>query len=74
MEAKRKYSSGELKTDHTEPSVLYIANVPPNVKNQLAAIAINEGQDLSNMLKPHLRKIIESYPPELRTVKQGLRE
>ena len=44
-----------------------IYGVPAPIHEQLRNIAKNEGaNDLSALLKPHLRKIVESYPERMR--------
>ena len=45
---------------------IVIESVPGNLKEELINIADHLGNDLSSFLKPHLRKIIESYPAEYR--------
>lgn len=43
-----------------------IQGVQPDVKNDLKAIAKNQGLTLASFLKPELRKIRDSYPDNMR--------
>jgi hypothetical protein len=45
---------------------LRITGVPEEILEQLHNIAKNEGNNLSAILKPHLRKIVESYSDRMR--------
>lgn len=48
---------------------LYIPNVPDDTKEALINISANLGIPLSALIKPELRKIIESFPPKMREPK-----
>jgi hypothetical protein len=50
---------------------LRITGVPEEILDQLHNIAKNEGNNLSAILKPHLRKIVESYPERMRRPPQN---
>lgn len=45
-----------------------IPNVPVEVKQDLQAIAKNEGTTLAALLKPVLRQVRDSYPEYMRKV------
>lgn len=45
---------------------IYIKNVPHNLKEDIKTIAENLGITMSQLLKPKLREIRDSYPPDLR--------
>jgi len=49
---------------------IVVKNIRPEVKNELVAIAKNEGLTLSAFLKPHLRKIRDSYPLNMRAIQE----
>lgn len=52
-------------------SDLRIRSVNQQVRDEIKNIAQNEGQTISSFLKPHLRKIAESYPPQMRLKNKG---
>lgn len=43
-----------------------IKHVPPTVHEELLNICKNRGITLNSMLKPELRKIVDSYPVEMK--------
>lgn len=49
---------------------ILIKNVPVPTKETLKNIADNEGQTLAGFLKTHLKKIIESYPQNMRIAQE----
>lgn len=49
---------------------LKISAVPKLYTNDLEAIAENIGISVSALVKPHIKGIIESYPPEYRRVRK----
>lgn len=56
------------KDNFTEP--LEIKNVPKETKETLRNIAENTGLTLSGLMKSHLPKIIDSYPPHMRVKRE----
>jgi len=45
---------------------IYIKNVPVDIKADIKTIAENLGVTVTQLLKPKLREIRDSYPPDLR--------
>lgn len=45
-----------------------VKGVPPVIKQDLKNIAKNTGTTLSQLLKPHLREIRDSYSEDMRTI------
>ena len=52
-------------SEHT----IVIKNVNPDLKRELENISGNQGIPLSSFLKPKLREIRDSFPPEMRAKK-----
>ncbi len=54
------------KTKRVEMTFIMIKSVSPSLKKDLQAIAKNYDVDLGSLLKPKLRELANSYPPEMR--------
>jgi hypothetical protein len=63
---RKKKGTKEFKKVGLSPEIR-ITGVPADIHSQLHNIAKNEGHNnLSAILRPHLRKIVESYPEKMR--------
>jgi hypothetical protein len=52
--------------ENSDQTYIKIKGVPKNIKEDLTNISKNLGISLTSMLKPKLREIANSYPPELK--------
>lgn len=64
-----KEKSAEEKYQPNRKPELRIQGVSNKTKQEIKNIADNEGIGLSEFMRPHLRKIIDSYPEEKRKPK-----
>lgn len=50
---------------------LRLRGISGKLKEDLQTIARNEGVNLSALLKPRLRQIVDSYPPQMRVKREN---
>jgi hypothetical protein len=55
--------------DSNKPQELLITNVSPKLKQELTNIADNMCVTRASFVKQELRKVVESYPKEMRIAK-----
>jgi hypothetical protein len=63
MQRRKSRKENEVSGSLPELRIYGVANI---IYDQISNIAANSGVGMSALLKPHLRKIIDSYPEHMR--------